>query len=668
MKYPLPLALALALISPLLLADESHYLVDIPQVTAVSGSSQPINDAAASVTILTREIIDASGARTIPELLRLVPGFQSYRVDSHKWGVTYHGVADDLPNRLLFQVDGRSVYLPLLSTVDWTSLGLSLDDIDRIEVVRGSNAATQGSNAFNGSVNILTRSALKDKGFRARTELGNRGSRLQTLSASDQLGSAHLRVSAGYQEDDGSQDSDDGFRDSYLSMQLVQPVNLRDTFTFRAGIDRGYIYSSTDYGPHRGRFLDRREHKSHHIALDFEHIYSATGTLTLSAWEQSVDLETPAASDIQLARFFGSALAGEDLDAFRRSNSGLRSVAEHGDSRIRDLSLQVADKFGPVALSSSLGWRGLTEKSDLLLRDGKVSEDQWRAQSALEWSISPHWTLNSGALFEAADENNALSLRQSVNFKPDTQSVIRLGWSRSERLPSILESNQNSSFYLPSQDAYLVDYKQFESLEPELNHTWELGYHRRWGKADFVDMRLFRERISNAIHSTRYTLSDAERAKGNVINQRVTTRTNGASWTTSGIEGQIKLQLTPDIYSLTSYSYAQTSEESGLPEYVETPVPEHTLSLLLNWKINENLEASLNHRYLSDAEWLQNNETYTDSQHLTNLRLAYRWPQVDSGLETALLIQGLGDSQWHEFSQDNSYHRGVFLQLNLTYP
>ncbi|SEG76342.1 TonB-dependent receptor plug domain-containing protein [Marinobacterium lutimaris] len=668
MKYPLPLALALALFSPLLYADECRYLVDIPQVTAVSGSSQGINDAPASVTILTREIIDASGARTIPELLQLVPGFQSYRVDSHKWGVTYHGMADDLPNRLLFQVDGRSVYLPLLSSVDWSSLGLSLDDIDRIEVVRGSNAATQGSNAFNGSVNIITRSALKEQGFRASTELGNRGARKQTFSASDRFGSTHFRVSAGYQEDDGSQDSNDGFRDRYLNLQLVQPLNLRDTLTFRAGVDQGYIISSTDYTHARGRYSDKREHKSHHLALDYEHIYSATGTLTLSAWEQSVDLETPTATDEQLERFFGPALSGVDLDAFRSANSGLRPVAEHGDSLIRDLSLRVSDKFGPVSVSSSLGWRGLSEKSDLLLYDGKVSEDQWRAQSALEWRVSPHWTLNGGALVEASDENNALSLRQSVNFKPDEQSVIRLGWSRSERLPSILETNQNSSFYLPGRDAYLVDYKQYESLEPELNQTWELGYHRRLGSSDFIDLRLFREKVSNAIYGTVYTLSESERERDSVINNKVTARANGAGWVTSGIETQVKLQLTPDIYSLASYSYARSSEETGLPTYIDTPVPEHTLSLLLNWSLSENMEASVNHRYLSGVEWLQNDRTFTASQHQTNLRLAYRWPQVDSGLETALLIQGLGDSQWHEFSQDNSYHRGVFLQLNLTYP
>lgn len=668
MKYPFLFTLAATLLSPLLHADETGYLVDIPQVTAVSGNSQRINDAPASVTILTREIIDASGARTIPELLQLVPGFQSYRVDAHKWGVTYHGMADDLPNRLLFQVDGRSVYLPLLSTVDWVSLGVSLDDIDTIEVVRGSNAATQGSNAFNGSVNIITRSPLKEHGFSARTELGSRGARLQTLSTSNQAGSTHYRISAGFREDDGSERFDDGFRDRYLNLQLIQPLNLRDTLTLRAGVDRGQIQSSTDYGSSKTRYHARRTHSSHNLALDFEHIYSASGTLTLSAWEQAVNLETPAASDAQLEQFFGALLMGEDLDAFRSSNAGLRAVAEHGDSQIRDLSLQVSDRLGPVAISSSLGWRGLSAKSDLLLRDGRVTEDQWRAQSALEWHLSPRWTLNGGALVEFADDNDALSLRQSLNFKPDRQSVIRLGWSRSERLPSLLESNQNSSFYLPSRDAYLVDYKQYESLEPELNRTWELGYHRRWDAADFIDIRLFREQISNAIHGTRYTLSADEQAQGMVINNRVSARTNGAGWVTSGIEGELKLQLSPAVYSLASYSYAQTSEETGLPSFVDTPVPEHTLSLLLNWSLSDNLDASLIHRYVSDVEWLQNDRTYTDSLHLTNIRLAYRWPQFDSGLETALLIQGLGDSRWHEYSQDNEYQRGAFLQLKLTYP
>lgn len=661
-------ALALAFASAVLQADEANYLVDIPQVTAVSGSSQWLNDAAASVTILTRDTIQASGARTLPEVLRLVPGFQSYRVDAHKWGVTYHGVADDLPNRLEFQVDGRSVYLPLLSTVEWVSLGITPDDVQRIEVVRGSNAATQGSNAFSGSVNIITRSALNEDRISATTQVGTRGERLQTIRTSGEAGHGHYRLAAGYREGDGSERFDDGFHDGFINTQLLLPLNLNNTLTLRAGIDQGSVESSTDYGPSAGRYHGQREHQAYHWSLDFERLYSSTGTLTFSAWQQAVNLETEPASDDEVLHFFGGVVTPAELAAFRAANTGLRPVAEHGNNRVTDVSLRATEKWDSVTLSSSLGWRELSEKSDVLLVDGAENEERWRVQSALEWHPSRQWTLNSGALFESSELENALSLRQSVNYKPDSHSVIRLGWSRSERLPSILESYQNSTFYLPAYDAYLVDYRQYESLEPELNQTWELGYHRRWAKTDFLDLRLFREKIRNGIHSTTHYLSAEEKADGPVLNDHARSRVNGAQWTTKGLEGQLRLQLAPTLYTLANYSYIDIDAEKNLPTHTRPFAPRHTFSLLLNWSATENLDIGLVHHYLSEVRWLQNSRTYTDSQQLTNLRFAYTWPQVDYNIETALLIEGLGDSKWSEFSQDNVYDRGVFLQLKLTSP
>ncbi|WP_432696768.1 TonB-dependent receptor plug domain-containing protein [Marinobacterium sp. YM272] len=667
MKHRLLLPLVTTLVSPVLHADETGYLVDIPRVTAVSGSSQWLNDAAASVTIITRDLIDASGARTIPELLRLVPGFQSYRVDAHKWGVSYHGVADDLPNRLEFQVDGCSVYLPLLSTVEWISLGITPDDVERIEVVRGSNAATQGSNAFSGSVNIITRSALNESGFSSTTRVGSRGERLQTVRASGLAGDGHYRLSSGYREDRGSKRFGDGYHDSFINTQLLLPLNLSDTLNLRAGLGRGSVASSTDYGPETGRYHGDRDHRAFHWAADFEHIYSPTGTLNLSAWQQAVNLETDSARDDVVLRFFGDLVSADDLADFRAANSGLRPVAEHGRNRVSDLSLRITETWQDLTLSGSLGWRELTEKSDVLLVEGPESEERWRLQSALEWHPARHWTLNSGVLFESSDIEDALSLRQSVNYKPDRRSVIRLGWSRSERLPSLLESYQNSTFYLPSLDGYLVDYRQYQPLAPELNQTWELGYHRHWKKTDFVDLRLFREKVSNAIHGASYRLSAAEQADGPVLNSVASSRANGAQWTASGIEGQFRLQLSPALYTLASYSHVDISSEKGLLRGTNPLAPRHTASLLLNWSASENLDISLMHYYLSDIQWLQNERTYTDSQSLTNLRIAYTWPLVDYKLETALLIEGLGAPTWPEFSQDNAYDRGAFFQLKLAY-
>jgi iron complex outermembrane receptor protein len=661
-----------ALLLALPAAAEESLLVDIPQVRAAAAVRQQLTDTPASLTLIDRELIRVSGARSIPELLRLVPGFQSFRVDANKWATTYHGVADDFPNRLEIRIDGRSVYLPLLSTVNWTSLGITLEDIERIEVVRGSNAATQGSNAFNGSINIITRSAQTEDGYRISSELGSRDAQHHHLSYSAEGFGGHYRISTGYRENSGSaRFEDDGLLDRYLNVALSRPIGLQHTLSFSAGIDRGAIGSSTDYGTDLGRFHAQRQHDAHYQTLQWEYLHSASGTLTFSASQQEVDLRTPLASDAELALFFSPLLDGysaSQLQTFRDANPGLRTVAEHGHSRIRDLELRLTEQHDRMLVSSSLGWRSFQQSSDLLLRAGTAKEERWRLQGSLEWRPSQQWTFNSGALIESNADNDALNLRQSLNYKPDAASVLRLGWSRSERLPSLLETHHDSRFYVPELNGWIIDYHQYTPLETERNETWELGYHRRLPQQQFIDLRLFRERIDRAIHGSRYHLTPAEQLAGAILNPGVRTRTNGAAWTTSGIEAQLRWQLAPQLWTLASYSYAETADEQALPEHVDTPVPRHTASLLLNWQPLTDVDLSLVHHYRSTVDWLQNERTRPSSLHQTDLRLARRWRQVDYTFETALLVKGVADSAWQEYSTDNEYRRGIFLQLRLKHP
>jgi len=89
-------------------------------------------------------MIRAAGAMNWVDVFRLVPGFQAYAVNANRFGISYHGQGRELPNHLEVMVDGRSAYDPIQSTVVWGALGVELDEIDRIEIVRGSSAAAQG--------------------------------------------------------------------------------------------------------------------------------------------------------------------------------------------------------------------------------------------------------------------------------------------------------------------------------------------------------------------------------------------------------------------------------------------------------------------------------------------------------------------------------------------
>src|SRR5690606_39526973 len=106
-----------------------------------------------------------------------VPGFQSYHVSHNRYGISYHGIGREFANQMEVMVDGRSVYETIFSTVNWGTLGIELADIDHIEIVRGSNAPMQGSNAFMGSVNIVTRKPVQDSVLSLRSTLVDLGTR-----------------------------------------------------------------------------------------------------------------------------------------------------------------------------------------------------------------------------------------------------------------------------------------------------------------------------------------------------------------------------------------------------------------------------------------------------------------------------------------------------------
>src|SRR6267154_2077317 len=129
------------------------------QVTSVSKRTQKVADAAAAVFVITQEDIRRSGATSIPEALRLAPGLQVARIDENKWAIAARGFNGRFDNKLLVLIDGRSVYTPLFSGVYWNVQDVMLEDVDRIEVIRGPGATLWGANAVDGVINVITKKA-----------------------------------------------------------------------------------------------------------------------------------------------------------------------------------------------------------------------------------------------------------------------------------------------------------------------------------------------------------------------------------------------------------------------------------------------------------------------------------------------------------------------------
>lgn len=146
------------------LADLSlEELANLP-ITSVSKKAEPLADAAASVYVITNDDIRRSGARTLPEALRLAPNLQVAQVNANTWAIAARGTNATAANKLLVLIDGRIVYTPLYSGVFWDVQNVMLEDVDHIEVISGPGGTLWGTNAVNGVINIITRKARDSAG------------------------------------------------------------------------------------------------------------------------------------------------------------------------------------------------------------------------------------------------------------------------------------------------------------------------------------------------------------------------------------------------------------------------------------------------------------------------------------------------------------------------
>ncbi|WP_043770162.1 TonB-dependent receptor plug domain-containing protein [Desulfobulbus propionicus] len=144
-------------------------------VTSVAKKEQRLSDAAAAVFVITQEDIRRSGVTTIADALAMAPGIQVAKISASKWSVSSRGFAGYTSNKLLVLMDGRSVYSPAYSGVFWDAQNTLLEDIDRIEVIRGPGGTLWGANAVNGVINIITKNATETKGTLVRASAGNGG-------------------------------------------------------------------------------------------------------------------------------------------------------------------------------------------------------------------------------------------------------------------------------------------------------------------------------------------------------------------------------------------------------------------------------------------------------------------------------------------------------------
>lgn len=224
----------------------------MPIVLTPARLSQPLSQVPASVTIIDRELIEASGAREIYQLLQMVPGMSAVKVDGNVPTVSYHGTQARDARRMQVLIDGRTQYLPGLARVLWNDFPLEIEDIERIEVTRGPASAAYGANAFQGVINIITRHPQDVVGTTVAARGGNNGVKDWRVTSASGRNGVTSRVTVASRDDDGYSEPYRGEpRRDQKSVQTINlrthlEVNPRDTLEFLAGGSRRTLALPTE--------------------------------------------------------------------------------------------------------------------------------------------------------------------------------------------------------------------------------------------------------------------------------------------------------------------------------------------------------------------------------------------------------------------------------------
>ena len=209
------------------------------EVTSPSKKTEKVANVASAITVVTAEDIRRSGANSVMEALRLVPGLHVAQIDKEQWSISSRGFSGLFADKLLVLVDGRSVYTPLFGGVFWNEQDLMLEDVERIEVIRGPGATLWGANAVNGVINIITRPAVDTHGGLLAAGGGSEQRGFGSLRYGEQVGDTDYRVYTKYANRDESKlesglKAHDTWEDVRSGFRTDTKISNKDNVTLQA--------------------------------------------------------------------------------------------------------------------------------------------------------------------------------------------------------------------------------------------------------------------------------------------------------------------------------------------------------------------------------------------------------------------------------------------------
>ncbi len=613
------------------------------EVTSVSKKAQKVSKSAAAIFVITGQDIKRSGVTSIPEALRMAPGVDVARIDGNKWAITSRGFNGRFANKLLVLIDGRSVYTPFFSGVHWDVQDTLLEDIDRIEVIRGPGATLWGANAVNGVINIITKTASQTQGGYAMAGGGSKERVFGGFRYGGQIkDSLHYRLYGKYFERENNADFNektvnDDWRMGRGGFRVDWEATEKDNVTVQADIYEG------DTG---------------------ETINQASITAPFNTWVNN---------DAQLAG--GNILLNWRKQINEKESTALKVYYDYTERdnywlRLEHNTLDIDFQHAlPLGNAHNLTWgaqyRFISDSIDgsFIMQPTRKNldyhlfslfvQDEWELlEDELSVSVGSKFSHNDFSGFEVQPSAR-------IVWTPTINQSVWASVSRAVRTSSRGEQGININPQVLSNGPTLTTFTGGLKDASEEVIAYELGYRFKPVDELSVDLALFYNFYDNLRN---FNADSGPQFRGTHFVQFINMHSDMAAESYGG-ELAMSWKAMENWQVNATYSYLQIqmhaeNGDSNLSESSEKQSPHHKFSIRSSLNVLTNLDWDLWLRYVDSIP------THRIPSYITlDTRLAWRPFKT---LEVSVVGQNLLDSQHPEFGSDfvltkpSQVERGVY--------
>ena len=589
--------------------------MEVPVVVTAARREQPLTKAPSAITVLTAEEIRQSGATTIPDLLRSVPGLDFSRVSASDVNITARGLNTRVANRMQVFLDGRSVYEDFFNLVFWHQLPISLEEIERIEIVKSPASALFGANAFSGVIHIITKSPEALKGTHISGTGGDFDTGIGNLIHAGVVNKVGYKISLGYDRTNHfpnpliGRTSDEKGREDFRGNFLVEyKLSERSKVSLSGGIDS----FDRDIDPGLVRDIDPGS------GLVF-----AKGGLGFVKLNYSL-------ADLKVQ------LVWNRLDTDLRSRIFPQEGSVLADAYQADVQHSFTLGRNNI-LTGGASYRFNTFDSPLLI--GKDREQHLFAVFLQdEWSPLEDLTLTLGVRVDTHPETGVnVSPRGSVVYSPWQNHTFRISVGRAFRNPSILENFFNLGILTPLGPVMI---RGNRDLDPEEITAYEVGYQAFLFKRFKARVDLFYNQIDRFIDSPEETVP------GELIIP------NSEDGSIFGGEVSLEFFLAEWLKGFLNYSYQERRvdiKSLGI-------APHHKGNVGLNFSFKNGFSANVFVHHVGESEGSPGKvNPYT----LVNVRLGYQFKILGNRTEIALAAFNLFNDVHREHPGSDLIERRV---------